>query len=71
MPTETHPITLTIVYDNNAFDTRLKTAWGFACLVEMDQTIVLFDAGGDGPTLLGNMAALGIDPRRLIATLRT
>lgn len=59
------PVTLTVVYDNNAFDTRLKTAWGFACLVEMDETVVLFDTGGDGPTLLHNLAALGIDPRRI------
>ncbi len=65
MLTETHPITLTIVYDNNAFDTRLKTAWGFACLVESGEMTLLFDTGGDGPTLLGNMAALGLDPRRI------
>jgi 7,8-dihydropterin-6-yl-methyl-4-(beta-D-ribofuranosyl)aminobenzene 5'-phosphate synthase len=65
MPTETQPITLTIVYDNNALDARLKTAWGFACLVETGEMTLLFDTGGDGPTLLGNMAALGIDPRRI------
>jgi len=56
------PVTLTIVYDNNAFDTSLQTAWGFACLVETGASTVLFDTGGDAPTLLGNMAALGIDP---------
>ena len=59
------PITLTIVYDNNPFDARLKTAWGFACLVETDVATVLFDTGGDGPTLMGNLAALEIDPRRI------
>jgi len=56
------PVTLTVVYDNNPFDSRLKTAWGFACLVETDSTTVLFDTGGDGATLMGNLAALAIDP---------
>ena len=63
------PITLTIVYDNLALDARLKTAWGFACLVETGQAIVLFDTGGEGPTLMGNMAVLGIDPRRIDAVV--
>lgn len=60
-----HPITLTVVYDNNPFDARLKTAWGFACLVETDKATVLFDTGGDGPTLMSNLDTLGIDPRRI------
>jgi len=25
---------VTVVYDNNSFDPRLKTEWGFSCLVE-------------------------------------
>ncbi len=69
MPRASSLLTLTIVYDNLPFDARLKTAWGFACLVETGQTIVLFDTGGDGPTLMGNMAALGIDPRRIDAVV--
>jgi 7,8-dihydropterin-6-yl-methyl-4-(beta-D-ribofuranosyl)aminobenzene 5'-phosphate synthase len=59
------PVTLTIVYDNNPFDARLKTAWGFACLVETDGATLLFDTGGDGPTLMGNLAALAIDPTHI------
>lgn len=59
---------LTIVYDNNppvqpvadAGD-PLVTAWGFACLVETGDAVILFDTGGDGATLLGNAKALGID----------
>ena len=61
------PITLTIVYDNLALDARLKTAWGFACLVETGQATVLFDTGGDGSTLMRNLSALGFDPRRIDA----
>ena len=66
-PVEVRPVTLTIVYDNNAYDPRLRTAWGFACLVETESATVLFDTGGDGPTLLGNMDALGLDPRDIDA----
>ena len=53
---------ITIVYDNNAYDPRLRTAWGFAAFVEYGDHILLFDTGGDGNTLLDNMAKLGLDP---------
>jgi 7,8-dihydropterin-6-yl-methyl-4-(beta-D-ribofuranosyl)aminobenzene 5'-phosphate synthase len=73
-PTLTHPastatptaatarVTLTILYDNNAYDERLGTAWGFSCLVEGLEKTILFDTGGDGTLLLRNMHTLGIDP---------
>jgi len=58
-------VTITILYDNNEYDDRLRTAWGFACLVEgLDETI-LFDTGGDSGTLLSNMRTLGVDPQRV------
>jgi 7,8-dihydropterin-6-yl-methyl-4-(beta-D-ribofuranosyl)aminobenzene 5'-phosphate synthase len=63
------PITLTIVYDNLALDARLKTAWGFACLVETSQSTVLFDTGGDGLTLMNNLETLGMDPRQIDAVI--
>jgi len=66
-PHTSNLVTLTIIYDNLPFDARLKTAWGFACLIETGQATVLFDTGGDGPTLMGNLAALGVDPRRIDA----
>jgi len=53
---------LIIIYDNNPFDNRLRTAWGFSCLVGFHQRTVLFDTGGDSPTLLYNMRQLQIDP---------
>jgi 7,8-dihydropterin-6-yl-methyl-4-(beta-D-ribofuranosyl)aminobenzene 5'-phosphate synthase len=56
-------VTITIVYDNNEYDGRLETAWGFSCLVEGPEKTILFDTGGDSATLLRNMRALGIDPR--------
>ncbi len=58
-------VTVTIVYDNNAYDPRLQTAWGFSCLIETDAATLLFDTGGDGRTLLKNMATLGIDPQAI------
>ena len=64
-PTEeaTAGVTITILYDNNEYDERLETAWGFACLVKGPEKTILFDTGGDSPTLLSNMRTLEIDPR--------
>jgi 7,8-dihydropterin-6-yl-methyl-4-(beta-D-ribofuranosyl)aminobenzene 5'-phosphate synthase len=56
---------VTIVYDNTVYDSRLKAEWGFAALVEYGDHILLFDTGGDGPTLLSNMALLGFDPQTI------
>lgn len=56
---------ITIVYDNNPFDPRLKTAWGFSALVEYRGQVVLFDTGGDGQILLENMQTLEIDVGRI------
>ena len=69
-PTETTAaITITILYDNNEYDERLETAWGFSCLVEgLDKTI-LFDTGADGALLLRNMHRLRIDPQDVDAVV--
>ncbi len=65
-------LTITILYDNNEYDERLETAWGFACLVELPpasggpggvEKTILFDTGGDSAMLLRNMHTLGLDPR--------
>jgi 7,8-dihydropterin-6-yl-methyl-4-(beta-D-ribofuranosyl)aminobenzene 5'-phosphate synthase len=53
-------VELKIVYDNNAFDPELKTAWGFACYIDTGEAKILFDTGGDPKILLGNMDRLGI-----------
>jgi 7,8-dihydropterin-6-yl-methyl-4-(beta-D-ribofuranosyl)aminobenzene 5'-phosphate synthase len=60
-----HFMTMTILYDNNPYDQRLKTAWGFSCLIEFEGKTVLFDTGGDGEILLNNMGVLGKDPRAI------
>jgi 7,8-dihydropterin-6-yl-methyl-4-(beta-D-ribofuranosyl)aminobenzene 5'-phosphate synthase len=67
-PTMTSPVDglrITIVYDNNLFDPRLKAAWGFSALVEYLGQVVLFDTGGDGQILLENMRTLEIDAGRI------
>jgi 7,8-dihydropterin-6-yl-methyl-4-(beta-D-ribofuranosyl)aminobenzene 5'-phosphate synthase len=62
-------VIFTVVYDNNPHDPRLKTMWGFACVVETPHGVVLFDTGGDGGILLANLEALGLDPRRIQAVV--
>lgn len=71
-PTSTDPITqteqkmqITVLYDNNAGDSQLETAWGFACMVEGLEQTILFDTGGDGAMLLRNMARLHRTPEQV------
>jgi 7,8-dihydropterin-6-yl-methyl-4-(beta-D-ribofuranosyl)aminobenzene 5'-phosphate synthase len=62
-------VKFTIVYDNNVYDERLQTKWGFSCWVETEGGIVLFDTGDDGATLLSNMSQLGLDPAEIDAVV--
>ena len=65
-PTKAAPgVIITILYDNNEYDERLTTAWGFSCLVEGAEKAILFDTGGDSATLLSNMRTLGIEPQNV------
>ncbi len=54
-----------VVYDNNPYDERLKTDWGFSCFVVGLEKSILFDTGADGQTLLSNMEKLGIQPEQI------
>ncbi len=58
-------VTLTILYDNNEYDNRLQTAWGFSCLVDGLEKTILFDTGGNSSMLLSNMRKLGVDPQKV------
>ncbi len=62
-------VTITIVYDNNPYDNRLTTDWGFSCVVQVQKEMILFDTGRDGSILLANMAKLGIDPAEIQAVV--
>lgn len=59
------PVTIIVTYDNNPYDRRLKTAWGFSCLIRLGEKSILFDTGGDSPRLLYNMRQLEIDPEEV------
>ena len=55
-------ITLTVVYDNYVSTKGVKSDWGFSCLIEGPDEIILFDTGARGDILPSNMEALEIDP---------
>jgi 7,8-dihydropterin-6-yl-methyl-4-(beta-D-ribofuranosyl)aminobenzene 5'-phosphate synthase len=65
MPLACADLKITIVYDNNSYDSRLSTAWGFAAVIEYGTQTVLFDTGGRGQMRLRNMEILGIDPHQI------
>lgn len=55
---------ITVIYDNEVSNRKLKPGWGFSALIESENTApILFDTGAVGPTLLYNMNELGINPR--------
>lgn len=56
---------ITVVYDNYLYKEGLKTGWGFSCVIEGAGKTILFDTGGDAPTLLYNMEKLGIHPENI------
>ncbi|OGU05522.1 MAG: hypothetical protein A2X82_05465 [Geobacteraceae bacterium GWC2_55_20] len=60
---------ITILYDNTPYKKYLETAWGFSCLVEVMNTSILFDTGGNGRMLLANMRKLGIVPQMIDAVV--
>lgn len=54
---------ITIIYDNHS-DNRLRSGWGFSCLIEAKEKI-LFDTGDNGKDLIHNMKQLGIKPENI------
>ena len=56
---------VTIIYDNTSLRGDLRADWGFSALVEARGRRILFDTGARGEILLGNMEALGLDPRSI------
>jgi 7,8-dihydropterin-6-yl-methyl-4-(beta-D-ribofuranosyl)aminobenzene 5'-phosphate synthase len=58
---------LTVLIDNTAYKSGLRSEWGFAALVEYGGHTLLFDTGASGSNLLGNMRQLGVDPRSIEA----
>ena len=62
MQTKAPKLRLAVVFNNVSLDRRLSTSWGFSCLIEWRDETILFDTGGDGSILLGNMKQVNIDP---------
>jgi len=58
-------LSITVSYDNNPYNERLTTAWGFSCVIRGTEKTILFDTGGDGSILLANMEELGINPKEI------
>lgn len=65
MDWEAETMKLVVVFDNQPFDPRLRTGWGFSAWLEYGPVTVLFDTGADGKTLLANLSALGLDPQAI------
>jgi 7,8-dihydropterin-6-yl-methyl-4-(beta-D-ribofuranosyl)aminobenzene 5'-phosphate synthase len=55
-------LTFTIVYNNLPYNDELTTDWGMSCFIQGSEKNILFDVGGDGEILLGNMRKLDISP---------
>ena len=68
-PDEVAEVTITTLYDNYPWTEGLTTDWGFAALIEIEGTIILFDTGANGPTLLGNIDKLGLKPEGVDAVV--
>ncbi len=55
-------VAITEVYNNIVRDERMTSSWGFACVVRIPGHTILFDTGGEGNVLTGNMEVAGIEP---------
>ena len=55
-------ITLITVYDNYQHNPKLRTGFGFACLIKVNNKSILFDTGSESETLLYNLGQLGVEP---------
>ena len=62
LPILANKLTITILYNNVPYNEKLTTAWGMSCFIKGTEKNILFDTGGDGRILLGNMEKLKIDP---------
>jgi len=52
---------LTVLYDNYVFDSGCQSEWGFSCLIETQEMVILFDTGGMPEVLRHNIETLDVD----------
>jgi 7,8-dihydropterin-6-yl-methyl-4-(beta-D-ribofuranosyl)aminobenzene 5'-phosphate synthase len=62
-------ISIVVVFDNYPYRKDLKDSWGFACVIRGAEKTILFDTGGDGAILMGNLEKLKIDPQGIDAVV--
>ncbi|MBD3310598.1 MBL fold metallo-hydrolase [Candidatus Woesearchaeota archaeon] len=55
-------ITIIDVYDNVESDPGFRTGFGFGAVMKLADMNILFDTGGDAPTLLTNLGKAGLRP---------
>ena len=55
----------TILYDNYLHEPGTKPDWGFACLIEGTEKVILFDTGTQPDILLHNVDHLGVDLKKV------
>ncbi len=58
-----YKISITVTYDNNAYEQGLETDWGFSAFITGTEKNILFDTGPPtANSLLDNMQKLAIEP---------
>jgi len=62
-------ISIVVAFDNYTHQKDLEVSWGFACVVRGADKTILFDTGGDGAILMGNLKKLKIDPQSIDAVV--
>ena len=61
MSVEHGTIRITILYDNYVFQKGTTADWGFSCLIEGAERVILFDTGTNGEILQHNIDELSVD----------
>ena len=59
------PVKFTILYDNYLHEQGTKPDWGFSCLIEGTEKVILFDTGTQPDILLHNVDQLGVDLKKV------
>ena len=59
------PLKFTILYDNYLHKQGTKPDWGFSCLIEGTEKVILFDTGTQPDILLHNVDHLGVDLKKV------
>ncbi len=58
-------VKFTVLYDNYSHEPGTKPDWGFSCLIEGTEKVILFDTGTQPDILLHNADHLGVDLKKV------